>query len=117
MKVLVKAVALRLDARTRADIERRVRAGLSRLASRILRVMVRVTDRNGPRGGEDISCAVDMRLQPRGALYVEETDLDLAGAVSRAADAAAQTLVRAREKTRDLRRRSGIRAALRATEA
>ncbi len=117
MKVVVRSVALQLDARTRADVERRIHAALARHSPWVLRVTVRVADRNGPRGGEDIACAVDLRLRPRGRLYVEETDIDLAGAVGRAAEAAAETVTRTLERSRDLRRKSGIRPAMGASSA
>ena len=117
MKVVVRSVNLQLDARTRAEVERRVHATLGRLSPSILRVMVRVTDRNGPRGGEDIACAIDLRLRPRGRIFVEETDIDLVGAVNRAADAAAETVVRTTERSRDLRRKAGTRPAFGASGA
>jgi hypothetical protein len=107
VKIMVKSVSMSLDARTRADVEQRIHAALERVSLRILRVTARVTDRNGPRGGEDIACALDMRLRPRGRIFVEETDIDLAGAVNRAAEAAAETAVRTLERSRDLSRRAG----------
>jgi len=117
VKIVVRSVNLQLDARTRAEVERRIHAALGRLSPNILRVMVRVADKNGPRGGEDIACAIDLRLRPRGRIFVEETDIDLAGAVNRAADAAAETVVRATERSRDLRRRAGPRPAFGASGA
>ena len=112
MKIHVRAVNLELDARTRAEIEQLMKIGLGRLERRILGIDVRVADQNGPRGGADISCLVEVRLRPRGRLFVEETDIDLQGAVRRAADAAAITVSRNLEKTRDLHRRPSLRAAL-----
>jgi putative sigma-54 modulation protein len=112
MKILVKTVSLDLDARTRADIQGMMQAGLARLARRILRVGVRLADQNGPRGGEDISCLVEVRLRPRGRLFVEETGTDLMGAVSRSVDAVATTVSRSLERSRDLRRRHSTRTAL-----
>jgi len=117
VKIVVRSVNLRLDARTRADVERRVHAALGRLSPGILRVMVRVADKNGPRGGEDIACAIDLRLRPRGRIFVEEADFDLAGAVNRAADAAAETVVRTTERSRDLRRKTGPKPAFDASGA
>lgn len=111
MKIIVKSVNLQLDARTRVDVEQRIRGALGRVSPHIVRVMVRVADRNGPRGGEDIACAMDMRLRPRGRIFVEETDIDLAGAVNRAAEAAEETVVRTVERSRDLKRKSGPRPA------
>jgi hypothetical protein len=94
-------VNLALDARTRAEIELLLQASLGRLERRILRVDARVADQNGPRGGADISCLVEVRLRPRGQLFVEETDVDLQGAVSRNL-----------ERKRDLHRRPSTRPAL-----
>jgi putative sigma-54 modulation protein len=112
MRIRVKAVNIALDGRTRAEIEQRMQVSLGRMERRILRVDVRVADQNGPRGGVDIACLVEVRLRPRGRLFVEETDLDLRGAVNRAADAAATTVSRNLERARDLRRRPSTRPAL-----
>ena len=117
MKIVVRSVNLQLDARTRAEVGRRVHGSLGRLSPHILRVMVRVADKNGPRGGEDIACAVEMRLRPRGRIFVEETDIDLAGAVNRAAETAAETVVRSLERSRDLRRRASQKPAYGASGA
>lgn len=108
MKILVRAINLELDRKMRAEVESRLRAGLGRLAHRILRVTVRIADQNGPRGGEDIACLVDVRLRPRGRLFIEETDLDPLGAVSRAGDAAATAVTRRFERSRDLHRRASL---------
>ena len=105
MRIHVRAVNIDLGTKVRAEIENRVRSSLGRLAHRILRVAVRITDQNGPRGGRDISCLIEVRMRPRGRLFVEETDFDLAGAVNGASDAAAGSVVRTLEKARDLRRR------------
>jgi putative sigma-54 modulation protein len=112
MRIRVRAVNIELDARTRAEIEQLLQVSLGRLERHILRVDVRVADQNGPRGGRDLSCLVEMRLRPRGLLFVEETDVDLRGAVGRAGDAAATTVSRSVERRRDLRRRPSSRPAL-----
>jgi hypothetical protein len=104
-------VNLELDARTRAEIEQLLQASLGRMERRILRVDARVADQNGPRGGADISCLVEVRLRPRGQLFIEETDVHLQGAVRRAVDAAAVTVSKNLEKARDLRRRPSSRPA------
>jgi ribosome-associated translation inhibitor RaiA len=106
MRIHVRAVNLSLDRRAREEVESRLRAALGRLEHRILRVGVRLVDQNGPRGGEDISCLVEARLRPRGMLFIEETDRDIARAVGRAAEAARTAITRSRERSRDLRRRA-----------
>lgn len=117
MRINVKAVSLVLDAHSRAAIERRINASLGRLSPHILRVAVRVTDRNGPRGGEDIACSIELRLRPRGRIFVEETDIDLTGAVGKAAETASTTIVRTLEKLRDLKRRAEHRPVFGESEA
>jgi hypothetical protein len=109
MKILVRAVNLELDGKVREEVEARLRVGLDRLAHRIQRVTVRVVDQNGPRGGMDITCLVDVRLRPRGRLFIQETDLTPLGAVSRAGDAAATAVTRRFERSRDLHRRGSLR--------
>jgi putative sigma-54 modulation protein len=111
MRIRVRAVNLELDARTREEIEQILQASLGRMERRILRVEARVADQNGPRGGADISCLVEVRLRPRGRLFIEETDVDLQGAVRRAADAAAVTVSRNLERRRDLHRKPSSRPA------
>jgi len=106
MKIHVRAVNLELDRKMRAEVQSRLQASLSRLAHRILRVAVRIVDQNGPRGGVDIACLVDIRLRPRGRLFIEETDISLLGAVSVAADAASTAVARSVERSRDLHRRA-----------
>jgi putative sigma-54 modulation protein len=106
MRIHVRAVNLALDRRAREEVASRLQAALGRLEHRILRVGVRLADQNGPRGGEDISCLVEVRLRPRGMLFIEETDRNIAGAVGRAAEAARTAITRTRERSRDLRRRA-----------
>ena len=106
MKILVKSVNLELDRKAREHVESRLHSSLGHLANRILRVAVRIRDLNGPRGGEDINCLVEIRLRPRGRLFIEETDVDLPGAVGRAAEASVTAVRRSLEKSRDSHRRA-----------
>jgi len=106
MKILVKTVNIELDRKARAEVESRLSEGLNPMAHRIMRVKVRIVDHNGPRGGVDISCCVDVRLLPRGRLFLLETDSDPLGAVNKAGDAAASAVSRWLERSRDSIRRT-----------
>ncbi len=106
MKIQVRAVNVSIDRETRSGVERRVQAGLGRLAHLIRRVGVRIVDQNGPRGGEDIACLVEVHLRPTGSLFIEETDIDLVTAVNGAAGKAALAVARAVEKRREMRRKA-----------
>ncbi len=106
MRISVRAANLSLDAQTRARVERRIQTSLGRLAHRILRVGVRIVDVNGPRGGADIACLIEIRLRGAGRVFIEATDISLDEAVNDAADKAAGAVVRALERSRESRRKS-----------
>lgn len=82
-----------------ARLERRLQFGLGRLSPRIQRVTVRLVDLNGPRGGRDKSCRIEVRLLPAGRVFVEERDANLYAAVVRATDRVARSVSRAAART------------------
>jgi hypothetical protein len=106
MKILVRTANIELDRKARAEVESRLREGLNSMAHRIMRVKMRIVDHNGPRGGADISCYVDLRLRPRGRLFILETDEDPLGAANKASDAAVSAVSRWLDRSRDATRRT-----------
>jgi putative sigma-54 modulation protein len=60
----------------------------------VTRIVVRLSDVNGPRGGEDKCCSIEVRLKGAPALLVEDTQSDLYVAVDRAAGRIGRTLDR-----------------------
>jgi putative sigma-54 modulation protein len=104
MKIHVRGRQVDVEENVRAHIERRLQFNLGRFSPRILRVTVRVIDLNGPRGGEDKNCRIEIRLLSTGSIFVEDTDADLYVAVDRAADRAERSVSRAIKRTRDLER-------------
>lgn len=76
----------------------------------IMRLTVRLSDVNGPRGGEDKRCCIELRLKRLSDVVIEDTETDLYAAIDRAAGRAARTL--ARRLTRSRRRQPGIRLAV-----
>jgi hypothetical protein len=60
------------DATVAGRIENLVRGRLDRVSDRLSRVEVHVSDVNGPRHGNDIRCAVELR--PNGMKPVSATD-------------------------------------------
>jgi len=55
----------------RAALRSRIQTGLSRAGSRVRRVSVWLTDVNGPRGGDDQLCRIQVGLVPRTLLLGE----------------------------------------------
>ena len=68
---------------------------LGRFATRIHSLVIRIGDINGPKGGADKRCVVQVRLtSPRRIAIIEDIDPSAAAAISRAANRAGRTVAR-----------------------
>lgn len=74
--------------------ERRVRFVLRRLGWLVPRAEVRMTDVNGPRGGVDKRCQVELRTDGAGSVVVASVASDWRTALDRALARAARFLMR-----------------------
>lgn len=81
-----------------SHIERRLHFALNRLEDRVTSVTVRCSDINGPKGGLDKRCAIELRGPEVGVLVVEALDSDWRRAVDQAVTLANRALVRALER-------------------
>jgi len=79
-------------------IERRLHFALNRLEDRVTSVKVRCTDVNGPKGGLDKRCALELRGPEIGVLVVEARHSDWRAAVDEGVSLASRALVRALER-------------------
>jgi len=86
MKIEIRDLNKRIDAAQRESIERRLFYALGRFGHRIRRVLLRLEDLNGPRGGWDQRCHIELRMTGRSMLVVDVCDSALEPAVNRAAD-------------------------------
>jgi len=106
MKIQMRGKDIKLDESAQDYIERRIDYSLGRFSRRISGVTVQVLDLNGPRGGEDKSCRIEVQLRPSGRVFVKDADAHLSAAVDRAVDRLARAVARAIEKTRATKRAS-----------
>lgn len=67
----------------------------------ITRVIVRLSDINGPRGGADKRCLIEVRLKAASAVVIEDTEADLYLAIDRASERAGRTLARRLARQRE----------------
>ncbi len=89
---------------------RRVRFALGRFAPRVGRVVLRISDINGVRGGVDQRCHMTAELPPKGQIVVDQVDVDLFSAIDRASERIGEALRRGIQRTRDARtRRESVR--------
>jgi ribosome-associated translation inhibitor RaiA len=84
----------------RTFAERRVEFALDRYGERIARVRVTVADVNGPKGGEDKSCRVEVRLRGGRAVRTAAADADAYAAMGAAVHRAGRAVARALERER-----------------
>lgn len=109
MQIDIQARNFMLTNSLRGHIERRLGFALSSRDEYIQRVMVRLTDINGPRGGEDKCCHILVVLPRLTDVVIEDTDADMYAAIDRAADRATRTVGRRLARQRDNSRSSGLR--------
>jgi ribosome-associated translation inhibitor RaiA len=65
------------------------------------RVIVRLSDIHGPRGGEEKRCYLELRLKGLPEVVIEDTEADLYVAIDRAAERAGRALARSLARHRE----------------
>lgn len=88
-------------------VKRRLGFALSSRDIHIQRVTVRLSDINGPRGGADKCCHIQVVLPQLPDVVIEDTEVDLYAAIDRAADRAGRTVDRRLARNRDRARHNG----------
>jgi len=68
----------------------------------VSRIVVRLSDVNGPRGGVDKRCGIEVRLKGAPAIAINDTEADLYVAIDRAAERTGRTLDRRIARRRHL---------------
>jgi transcription elongation GreA/GreB family factor len=104
IQITLKTKGVTPRARLRRFVNRRIETSVGRFARRIRRVAVWLEDVNGPRGGIDTRCRIEVCLHPRGRLSVNAHAMDEYLAMSKAANRARILLDRRYKKARTLRR-------------
>jgi ribosome-associated translation inhibitor RaiA len=77
----------------RTHAERRMRVALTCCDDSIQRVVMRLSDINGPRGGSDKRCKLQVVLAEMPDVIIEDTESDLYIAIDRATGRAGRTLL------------------------
>jgi hypothetical protein len=82
---------------------RRLGFALGRFGSLVAKVRVSVSDENGPRGGVDKRCRIEVRGPARLAVVIEDQAEDERTAIGRAVDRAGRSFARALARRRERR--------------
>lgn len=104
MQINIQARNFPLTDALRSHVERRLGFALSSRDDHIQRITVRLSDINGPRGGADKRCHIQVVISQLADVVIEDTELDIYTAIDRAADRASRTLDRRLSRHRDNQR-------------
>lgn len=98
MHIDIRAQGFELSPALREHTERRLGFALSWATYDVRKVAVRLYDINGPRGGEDKCCRIQIALPGTSDIVIEDTESDLYFAINRAVDRAERSLARRLER-------------------
>ena len=105
MQIAIQTNGFEITEGLRVHVERRIRFAFDWANSSINKIAVRLSDLNGPRGGEDKRCVIQVAVSGAPDVVIEDTKSDLYVAIDRAADRAGRSL--ARRMGRQRNRRNG----------
>jgi ribosome-associated translation inhibitor RaiA len=101
MQVDIQSTGFRLTDGIRASLMKRLTDDLNHGDDHVTRVIVRLSDINGPRGGVDKRCFIEVRLKNAPALVIEDTEADLYLAIDRATERAGRAMERSLARQRE----------------
>lgn len=100
MRITIQANGFLLTEALRTHTERRVATALGWARQHMRRLVVSLSDINGPRGGVDKRCRIQVLLGTGREVIIEDVEDDLYVAINRAAERADRAIVRQIERTR-----------------
>ena len=103
MIVDLRAQGFTLTPALAVHVRRRLGFVLTRHSAHIQRVAVRLGDENGPRGGVDKYCRIQVNLLDAPFAIVEDVGTDLYAAIDRAADRVGRVVVKHLDRTHAVR--------------
>jgi ribosomal subunit interface protein len=101
MQVDIRARGFELTEGLRQHTERRLDFALGWADYDIRKVAVRLFDINGPRGGEDKCCRIQVTLPNAQDVVIEDTEADLYLAIDRAAERVENSVARRLERQKE----------------
>ena len=101
MRIAIQASGFVITDALRMYTEQRVATALGWAGEHMRKLAVSLSDINGPRGGIDKRCKIQVQLSGGQDVVIEDTQADLYAAIDRAADRADRAVVRRVARMRD----------------
>jgi len=106
MQIDIQTRNFELSNALRSYVERRLRFALTWAENHVRRIVVRLSDINGPRGVDDKRCDLLVVLAGLPDVVVKDTEADLYFAIDRAADRAGRSVMRRIDRKHTLHKHS-----------
>lgn len=100
MRMTIQASGFAMTDALRAYTEQRLACALGWSGPHMRKLAVWLSDINGPRGGVDKRCKIQVQLGGGRDVIIEDTEADLYAAIDRAAERADRAVVRQLERQR-----------------
>ncbi len=94
MQIDIQARSFTLTNALKIYAEEKLKSSFSRCQDHLNRIVVRLSDINGPRGGEDKLCHIHVVLPGISDVIIEDTEQDMYAAIDRAIDRAGNAVER-----------------------
>lgn len=94
MQLDIQTTGFSLTNSIKAYTTRHMQFALNRHIALVMRARVSLADINGPRGGIDKRCRIELKLAGQNNVVIEDTEADLYFAIDRACDRCMRTLSR-----------------------
>jgi len=104
MQISIQARNFRLTNAISSYVKRRLSFALKNRDEQIQRISVRLSDINGPRGGEDKCCHIQVVIPNLANVVIEDIEIDLYAAIDGAVDRVRRTVDRRITRQRDIKR-------------
>ncbi len=92
MNIEIQAVNFTISQAINQYIQRRVKFGLKKRQDAIRRIIVRLTDINGPKGGKDKCCHIQIVMPKIEDVIIEDTEVNIYQAVDKAVERASRNV-------------------------
>lgn len=103
MQIVIQSRGFDLTAGLREHVLRRTHFALDWAKYHVGKVYVRLSDINGPHGGEDKRCHIQIAVAGISDVVIKDTEVDLYAAIDRAAERAGRSLARRLGRQREYR--------------
>jgi putative sigma-54 modulation protein len=94
MQTIIQSRGFVLTQSLKDYIDKRIAYAVSFAGEHVQHIHVRLSDINGPRGGEDKRCQLVFKMQRMPSVVIEDTESNLYTAIDRAVERASRSIAR-----------------------